>query len=199
MWVHLIVRDHAGRIVFESGRLGADGRIQGNANDSDGLTFEPHYTEIRRSDQIQIYESIMGDATGAPTTGLLAGVRYLKDNRLLPRGFDKTSADANVAAVGAAAHDPDFAGGGDRVRYVVSAAGEGPYRIDVEVRFQAIGFRWAENLRRYNAPEPKKFVGYYDSMASSSSEMLSSASESISTPTPAVPAAPDTTHQPPLD
>jgi hypothetical protein len=35
-----------------------------------------------------------------------------------------------------------------------------------------IGFRWADNLRRYKAEETTRFVGYYDSMASSSSELL---------------------------
>jgi hypothetical protein len=108
---------------------------------------------------VQVYESIMSDSTGAPTTGLLTGVRYVKDNRLLPRGFDKMSADANVATVGDAAQDPDFAGGSDRLRYSVAADGEGPYTIEVELRFQSIGFRWADNLRLYDAPEPKKFLG----------------------------------------
>jgi cytochrome c551/c552 len=177
-WLHLAVRDRSGHVVFASGALGDGGRIEGNANDADATTFEPHYTEIRQPDQVQIYESIMGDSTGAPTTGLLTGVRYLKDNRLLPRGFDQASADANVATVGDAAQDPDFTGGADRVRYSLPAGGEGPYRVDVELRFQSIGFRWADNLRKYDAPEPKKFLALYDSMSSSSSEVLSRASAS---------------------
>ena len=41
---------------------------------------------------MQIYESIMGTPAGAPTTGLLQATQYLKDNRLLPRGFDKRTA-----------------------------------------------------------------------------------------------------------
>jgi cytochrome c551/c552 len=177
-WLHVTVRDRAGRIVFDSGALGEGGRIQGNANDTDAKAFEPHYAEIRQADQVQIYESIMGDSTGAPTTGLLTGVRYLKDNRLLPRGFEKASAPANVAVVGEAAPDADFTGGVDRVRYSVPAGGEGPYTADVELRFQAIGFRWADNLRPYDAPEPRKFLTYYDAMSSSSSEVLARASAS---------------------
>jgi len=50
-------------------------------------------TEVRSGDEVQIYESIIADANSRVTTGLLTGVRYVKDNRLLPRGFDKATAD----------------------------------------------------------------------------------------------------------
>jgi hypothetical protein len=93
-WLHVVVRDAAGRPVFESGAVKPDGSVEGNDNDADASRFEPHYTEIRSADQVQIYESIIGDVNGGVTTGLLAGVRYLKDNRLLPRGFDKRTAGA---------------------------------------------------------------------------------------------------------
>ena len=91
VWLHVTVRDGAGRKVFESGALRPDGSIQGNPNDADPATFEPHHDEIRANNQVQIYESILGDANGAATTGLLTAVRYLKDNRLLPHGFEKRS------------------------------------------------------------------------------------------------------------
>jgi len=172
-WLHMIVRDRNGRQVFESGGITPTGLIQGNDNDADATKFEPHYAEIRQPDEVQIYESIMGDPAGAPTTGLLTAVRYLKDNRLLPRGFDKASADPDIQVVGGAAQDADFTGGGDRTRYSIDTGGsEGPFQIDVELRFQPIGFRWAQNLKPYNAPETQRFAGYYQAMASSASEML---------------------------
>jgi hypothetical protein len=172
-WLHLVVRDRTGKPLFESGALAPSGLIQGNDADADAKRFEPHYTEIRQPDQVQIYESIMSDAAGAPTTGLLAAVRYLKDNRLLPRGFDKGSAEPNIAVIGGATQDSDFVGGTDRVRYSVDvAAGEGPFTVEVELRFQSIGFRWAQNLKSYDAPEPKRFVGYYEAMSTGSSEIL---------------------------
>ncbi len=173
-WLHVVVRDRAGRAVFESGAVDPSGLIHGNDADADATKFEPHYAEVRQPDQVQIYESVMSDAAGAPPTGLLQGVRYLKDNRLLPRGFDKGSAEPSIAVVGNALGDPDFTAGGDRVRYSVDVAGsEGPFRVDVELRFQSVGFRWAQNLKAYDAPEPKRFVTYYDSMSSASSEILS--------------------------
>ena len=175
-WLHVTVRDRTGRPVFESGAITPTGLIQGNDNDADATKFEPHYTEIRQPDQVQIYESIMGDPAGAPTTGLLTAVRYLKDNRLLPRGFDKASADADIQVVGAAVQDADFVGGGDRVRYSIDVAGAtGPFQVEVELRFQPIAYRWAQNLKPYDAPETKRFVTYYDSMASTASEVLARA------------------------
>ena len=35
----------------------------------------------------------------------------------------------------------------------------GPFTVEVELRYQPIGYRWAHNLERYDAPEPKRFVG----------------------------------------
>jgi hypothetical protein len=172
-WLHVTVRDGGGRVVFESGAIAPDGRIAGNDNDDDGTRYEPHYEELTRPDQVQIYESVMQDRSGMPTTGLLQGVNFLKDNRLLPRGFDKTTAEAEIAVHGGALSDSDFAGGGDRVRYRIPVgSGAGPFTVDVELRYQVISYRWAHNLAPYDAPEPKRFVAYYDELAPASSTVL---------------------------
>src|SRR5438445_7565087 len=63
-WLHFVVRDGGGRPVFESGAIKADGSIQGNDNDADATKLEPHYMEIRRADEVQIYESVLGDPNG---------------------------------------------------------------------------------------------------------------------------------------
>src|SRR5262249_3751089 len=124
-------------------------------------------------DQVQIYESVMGDTAGLPTTVLLNGVRFIKDSRLLPDGFDKATASPDIAVVGTAANDADFRGGQDRVQYVVDPGTHtGPFQIEAELRFQSIGFRWAENLRRHESAEPKRFLGYYSAMSQGSSEVL---------------------------
>ncbi|MGB7219794.1 MAG: hypothetical protein WBD07_13430 [Vicinamibacterales bacterium] len=179
VWLHLTVRDRTGTTVFESGGLAPSGSIQGNDNDADQGRVEPHYTQISRPDEVQIYEAVMGDTSGNPTTGLLSAVRFLKDNRLLPRGFDKATAVPDIAVVGPASQDADFSGDGDRIRYLVgAAAGAGPFQIDVELRFQPIAFRWAENLKSYASPEPQRFVGYYESMSASSGVTLARTSAS---------------------
>ena len=129
-----------------------NGSIAGNDNDADATRFEPHYAEIRNADQVQVYEPVMVDQHGAVTTGLLHGFRYVKDNRLLPRGFDKQTADADVAVHGDAATDADFVGGGDRVRYVIDVGqAQGPFEVQAELRYQSIGYRWAQNSRRDTA------------------------------------------------
>ena len=175
-WLHVTVRDGQGRPVFESGAIGADGAIAGNDSDADATRFEPHYQEVTRPDQVQIYEPILGDPAGKPTTGLLTATQYLKDNRLLPRGFDKATAHADIAVHGDARGDADFTAAGDRVRYRVSVAGAaGPFAIEVELRYQSIAYRWANNLEKYDAPEPKRFVGYYRSMAQTASLVVTRA------------------------
>lgn len=171
------MRDAGGATVFESGALNPDGSIQGNDNDADPLTFELHHSEVHSAADVQVYESIIGDAAGHVTTGLLSGVSYLKDNRLLPRGFDKRTAGPDIAVRGEALDDPDFTGAGDRTRYTVPVgAARGPFVVEAELRYQPIGFRWANNLRPYSQhAEPRRFVGYYEAMASASATTLARA------------------------
>lgn len=168
-WLYVTVQDGQGRLVFESGRVTDQGHIVGNDSDGEVAAFEPHYEEITRPDQVQIYESIMGTPSGAPTTGLLSATQYLKDNRLLPRGFDKATAPTEVGVVGGAARDGDFTAAGDRVRYRVPVPATGSVRVEVELRYQPIAYRWAQNLASYKAAEPQRFVTYYNSLAPSSS------------------------------
>ena len=162
VWLHVRVEDARGNVVFESGRVGMDGAIVGNDNDMDATRFEPHYDLIERPDEVQIYEPILGDAEGAVTTALLRGVGYLKDNRILPRGFDKRTADPDVGVFGRAADDPDFAAGSDRVTYRIPVGSSvAPTTIRVSLNYQGIGFRWAENLGQYRSFETDRFTRYY--------------------------------------
>ena len=172
-WLHFVVRDHGGRTVFESGALNPDGSIRGNDNDADKTRYQPHHREITSAEQVQIYEPILRDSEGQVTTGLLAAVGYIKDNRLLPTGFDKATADKDIAVVGDAADDPNFIAGSDTVQYSVPVGdAERPLHIEVELWYQPIGFRWAHNLATYQTTETQRFVGYYDSMSSSTATVL---------------------------
>jgi cytochrome c551/c552 len=175
-WVHFAVWDASGHIVFESGALNPDGSIRGNANDADGTRFEPHHETIDNPEQVQIYEAIMGEPDGSVTTVLLSAITYLKDNRLLPEGFDKTTAEEAVAVHGSAETDDDFVGGRDRVGYVVDVSGAvGPFIVDAELIYQPIGYRWAHNLGDQEAEEIERFIGYYEEMAGQSAVVLASA------------------------
>lgn len=178
-WLHVVVRDSSGRVMFESGALNPNGSIVGNDNDEDPLKFEPHYREITSPDQVEIYEPILKDSEGHVTTGLLKAVGYLKDNRLLPHGFDKTTAEKDIAVTGGAADDLNFNDHGSTVRYVVSTAGAtGPFQAEAELWFQPIGFRWAHNLEPYHADEPQRMVRYYESAARNSAMVLAKAQAS---------------------
>jgi hypothetical protein len=168
-WLHVTVRDRSRRVLFESGALDANGSIRGNDNDADPARFEPHYTQIRSPEQVQIYESILRGAHGEVTTGLLAAVGYLKDNRLLPHGFDKATASADVAVHGEAAADPRFTDKGHMLEYSVAVeAGQAPFEVEVELLFQPIGFRWASNLKPYPASETQRFTSQFESISHAS-------------------------------
>ena len=172
-WLHIVVRDAANKTVFESGALRADGFIEGNDNDADAEKIEPHYAVIDNASQVQIYESLMVGENGRLTTGLLSAVRFVKDNRLLPRGFDKAGASKDIAVVGEAAGDRDFLGGGDKLRLSIpTGAAQGPFTVEAELLYQPIGYRWANNLKKYDAMEPKRFTGYYDAMSGATAARL---------------------------
>ena len=108
----------------------------------------------------------MGDVDSAVTTTLLRGAVYLKDNRLVPAGFDKTAVSADIAVYGAAAQDVDFVGGSDQIRYQIDLGdATGPFIVRAELLYQSIGYRWAQNLNRFEAPEPQRFIGFYENVA----------------------------------
>ena len=56
------------------------------------------------------------------------------------------------------------------------ATAQGPLQVDAELWFQPIAYRWAMNLKKYDAAEPKRFVGYYEQTASGSGVTLARAS-----------------------
>jgi len=116
------------------------------------------------------------DQAGHVTTGLAAATGYLKDNRLLPSGFEKPTANPDIAVVGDAADDPGFTAAGDLVRYSVPLSDRrGPFHVEVELWYQPIGFRWAHNLNPYQSAETRRFVSYYESMPSTTAIVLARA------------------------
>ena len=161
-WLHVTVTDASGAVVFESGGVGPDGAIAGNENDADAGQYELHYATINRPDQVQIYEAILKTAEGQVTTHVLRAAGYLKDNRLLPAGFEKAAPYEDIAVWGGAVDDEDFLGGGDVVTYIIPVgSATSPYTLTVELLFQSIGFRWAENLKASSGAEIERFLGYY--------------------------------------
>jgi hypothetical protein len=168
-----MVRDRDGQIIFTSGKLKQNGSIAGNDNDADPERYEPHYSLIENQQQVQIYEAIMVNHQRKVTTGLLSAVGYTKDNRLLPEGFDKKTAQEDIAVQGVAAEDMNFNDKGDEVSYSVEVGdSRGPYSVKVMLWYQPIAFRWTKNLSAYKAMETERFVGYYDQIAQESAVIL---------------------------
>ncbi|MFO7986442.1 MAG: hypothetical protein R6U38_11275 [Desulfatiglandaceae bacterium] len=173
VWIHLTVKDAQGRCIFESGGLEPNGAISGNDNDRDPTLYEPHYGSIDQEEQVQIYEAIMVTPKDEVTTGLLSAIRFIKDNRVLPQGFDKETADTDIAVQGKAGEDADFQGGEDSVQYVISVKEKtAPFHILAKLWYQPIAYRWAQNLGQYAAPETDRFITYYNSMSADSSVLL---------------------------
>jgi hypothetical protein len=161
-WLHLVVKDASGQVIFESGQVNADGSIKGNDNDADPTRYEPHYQTIETADQVQIYEAIMQDPAGQVTTTLMRGAEYAKDNRLLPLGFEQDTASPDIAVQGEAAVDEDFGGGEDRIQYRIDIQeAQGPFTVTAALLYQSISYRWAENLGQYETAEITRFLDYY--------------------------------------
>ena len=192
VWIHLAVTDADGQTLFESGALGPDGAIAGNDNDRDGGSFEPHHGVISSADQVQIYEAVMQTVDGRVTTGLMEAFSYAKDSRLLPKGFDKRSADPDVAVHGAALDDESFTEGRDRVRYEIEVGEiEGPLTVTAELWYQPVGYRWAQNLAEYDAAEPAAFVRMYEALPGADTALLLARAEAVVEPPTPEPTATD--------
>lgn len=184
VWIHFTVFDGGGETLFESGRFNADGSIEGNDNDGDQGRFEPHYERVTDAAQVQIYEPILAGPTGELTTVLLTASQYAKDNRLLPTGFEKATAEDFVAVRGKAADDADFTGGGDRIVFDLAIDREGPFRVEAELWYQPVGYRWAHNLAGGDADEIRRFVSYYEEFASRSAVVIADVTTIVDTPAP---------------
>lgn len=172
-WLHVTVRNADGRVIFESGAIRSDGSITGNDNDAHGDRYEPHHAVLSRPGDVVIYEAIMVGPDDEVTTGLLTAVGYVKDNRLLPRGFDVGTAGPDIAVRGRAVDDVDFGDRGDRVRLATDVDdADGPFTVEAELWYQPIAFRWARNLTDYDSAETNRFVELYEAMSDVSGVIL---------------------------
>ena len=163
VWLHVTVADQSGQVLFESGRPQPDGRISGNDADEDAAAFEPHYDVISSDDQVQIYEAVMGDGEGQVTHTLFRAQGYVKDNRLLPAGFDPASASDDIAVLGLATGDETFVGGSDSVLYEIDVEGfDGPLTISAELLYQSLSYRFIEDLRGDSTEVVDHFTALYD-------------------------------------
>lgn len=165
-FLHVAVRDSQNAIVWESGKVNANGSVAGLDSDEVAGAFEPHYELITSADQVQVYEAIMGNNLGEVTYTLLRGKEYLKDNRLLPIGFNKLNAPSDIQVVGDALSDADFIGGSDEIRYRIDNLPAGSYTVKAELVYQTLAHGFAQDLFNDTVtPEVLDFKTMYDAAA----------------------------------
>jgi len=127
--------------VFESGKYYPDGRIEGEDE-----PFEPHHDVIDSSEDVQIYESVMMTRNGRVTWTLLEASGYVKDNRILPEGFEKSRAHPDTVVKGNASADPNFSDGRDEVTYIVYGNFSKPIKIVAELLYQPVSYPFLKTL-----------------------------------------------------
>ena len=165
-FLHVTVRNSQNNIVWESGKLNANGSVVGVDADEVPGSFEPHYELISSADQVQVYEAIMGNNLGEVTYTLLRGKEYLKDNRILPAGFNKLNAPSDIQVVGQALSDADFVGGSDEIRYQIQSLPAGNYSVKAELVYQTLAHGFAQDLfSDTTTPEVVDFKTLYDAAA----------------------------------
>lgn len=166
-WIEFEVKNEAGETVFHSGAMNADYSLP-----DEDANFEPHYDWINAPGQVQIYELVPGDVSGAFTTVLERGDVGLKDNRLTPQGFrtDDPVYDTTLI-IGAALLDPNFnrdalgteGSGGDIVHYQIPTNGyTGRLKVTARVWYQSLPPKWMMPMFAYSSPEIDSFKAMFD-------------------------------------
>lgn len=147
-WVELTMAAN-GDTAFHSGAWDpTTGSIDGQLE----VAWEPHHNIITDENQVQIYELVLGDVNGDPTTLLERAYAHLKDNRLVPLGFaaDHPVGDT-TAVIGSALNDPNFnydsdgeeGTGGDRLTYQIPSELMGQnVTVTCQVWYQSLPPKW---------------------------------------------------------
>ncbi|MBL7953053.1 MAG: T9SS type A sorting domain-containing protein [Flavobacteriales bacterium] len=155
-FVRLVVRNADGDTVFASGLVDDTFEVLGH-----DTPYEPHHDVIRREEDVQIYELVMGDVNGDPTTVLERAKTPLKDDRLVPLGFTTTHASYDTMRIaGVALNDIDFnhdafgaeGSGTDVVHYHVPVSGvNGALLATAQVYYQPIPPAWNAAMFAFNS------------------------------------------------
>lgn len=166
-WLRVRVRDAQGAVITASGEHDADGRLLGSAgaplpSELVGGPVEPHRDHVRSPDEVALFEAVLADPQGRPTWRLLRGASYLKDDRLLPRGWRPDHPDAAITAPVGVEGDDDFTAGQDVVQFTLRAPGGAT--VEAALLYQPLGARFAAELFALDAPEIARFEAMLDAL-----------------------------------
>lgn len=149
-WLHLTA-SAGGAVAFESGGVDARGEIVGAA------AITPHRDTITDPSQVQIWEAILVDDSGAPALLPLSARRYAKDDRILPMGFAPTGTDRTRTLPVGVDGDASFVPGADTVTYRIAHAPANA-TIAVELDYQALRPGTIDAIDDTRTPAGTRFV-----------------------------------------
>lgn len=179
-WIHLQVSDGSGTVFFDSGRPQENGSVMGDDADQNRGSFEPHYELITNDSQVQIYEAVMGDTSGKQTHTLLRAAQYLKDNRLLPDGFNKHNVASEIGVYGRALTDDNFQGGSDRINYHIALQNHsGPFQVSATLYYTTVSYNFIQDLFLDDHLEKVAKLRYYWSRTDKSPVPVSTTSATV--------------------
>ncbi len=160
MSVHFVLTDEDGNEFFRSGNF--DGNY---AITEESSPLEPHFNTITSEEQVQIYEMVMGDVSNERTTVLTRGYTHLKDNRIVPLGFNTASEVYDTTAIVLNAADNDFnfdpleGSGSDIIHYRIPTNGYyGQAEVQIGVYYQSLPPIWLGEILEVNTPEITTFA-----------------------------------------
>lgn len=165
-WLRVRVRA-GGRVVLALGEHDAAGRLLDaagapRAEELAGGPTYPHRAALDGPDAVQVWEHVLADSDGRPTFRLRRAAGSIKDDRLLPAGFDRARADPGTLPVGTDG-DEDFDGAGDVVRLDLPLpADAGPLEVEAALLYQPLGARWAAELFTVDDPAVARFRAMYE-------------------------------------
>jgi len=166
VWIHFAVIDAEGETIFESGNFTGKGKIVNRER-----AYEPHHNVIDSPGQTQIYQAVMGDLSGERTETLLKSAKYIKDNRIPPKGYGKSGPMVKFTGIaGKANSDANFnintdgeGTGADIVSYEVDTSGA-PYPLTIrgQLLYQSSNPNFIENLLEDQTPAVSRFGAMYE-------------------------------------
>lgn len=165
-YIEFIVESSNGDTLFHSGKTDNEYRLL-----DEDMTYENHYDTITSTNQVQIYEMVMGDVNSNVTTVLERAVSHLKDNRLPPVGFTSSHFSYDtVKVVGNALTDINFnkiagveGSGKDAIYFQIPLNGyNGPLTVTANVYYQPIPPKWTDEMFNLSSTEIDLFKHLYN-------------------------------------
>lgn len=148
-WLEILATSSFGDTLFHSGRLNEENRITGR-----DIPFELHHDIIDDSEDVLIYEMVMQDVAGEVTTVLVRAELPVKDNRLVPLGFQmEHEVYDTVLVAGSVLLDENFnnhdgpGSGTDQVTIKIPFEDyTGELAVEMKLNYQSVPSRWLDEM-----------------------------------------------------